>query len=121
MAALHDGGNGGDEGGGDGEGPSDSDDDVAPKSKAIWGGNRLAYPHWTGFGPVSDRFQTSFRPVSDQCHAGCTVQMSQSLSSPMPSPNVIRVMSDAQSTCRMHRTRSVLSDLRSVIPDAQES
>ena len=29
-----------------------------------WGGNRLVYPHRTGF-----------RRVSDQCHAGCTVHV----------------------------------------------
>ena len=42
------------------------------------GGNRLAYPHRTGFVPVSDRFQTGFRPVSDQCQT--------TVSSPMRSP-----------------------------------
>ena len=60
---------------------------------------------------TSDRFQTGFRPVSDQCqtsvmpdalcHSPC-----HSVSSPMDSP-CPHVMSDAQS-CRMHR--SVLSD-----------
>ena len=74
-------------------------------------------------GPVSDRFQTAFKPVSDQFQTSAIVgsaeSMSQPLSSPMPSPNVIRVTSDAQSTCRMHRTRSVISDVRSVMSDAQ--
>ena len=56
-------------------------------------------------GPVSDRFQTSFRPVSDHCHVGCStvhVTVSFRLHSPCD-----RVMSDAQS-CRMH---SVISDM----------
>ena len=62
--------------------------------KWVWkerrGGNRLAYPHRTGF-----------RPVSDQCHAGCTVHVT--VSCRVHSPCGHRVMSDAQS-CRIHRS-----------------
>ena len=70
-------------------------------------------------GPVSDRFQTSFRPVSDQCRMPDlrSQSMSQSLSSPMPVHVTVSHVRFAESTCRMHRTRSVMSDLRSVISD----
>ena len=53
-----------------------------------WGGSRLAYPH----------HRTGFRPVADQCLLPHAQSMSQSLFSPMHSPNVIRVLSDAQSS-----------------------
>ena len=60
-----------------------------------WDGNRLAYPHRTGFRPVSDRCQTSVRPVSCRMHSPC-----HSVSSPIHSP-CHRVMSDAQSCSRI--------------------
>ena len=60
-------------------------------------GNRLAYPHRTGFVPVSDRFQTSFRPVPDRCQTSpssppCTVPVTV----PLVLPHT-QCMS-----CRMH-------------------
>ena len=66
-----------------------------------WGGNRLAYPHQTGFRQVSDRFQTSaLSDLRSPCHS-----VAQSCD---------RVMSGAQ-TCRMH---SVISE---VLTEIQES
>ena len=69
----------------------------------IWGGNRLAYPHRTGFRPVSDRCQTSVRPVSCRMRSPC-----HSVSSSIQSP-CHHVMSDLRShvgctevSCRMH-------------------
>ena len=67
-------------------------DEEEAQPLVAWDGIRLAYPHRTGFRPVSDRFQTSVRPVSPppctvdvvtvpllphtqcmpQCHVGCT-------------------------------------------------
>ena len=95
------------------------------KAGVSWDGSRLAYPHRTGFRPVSDRFQTSFRPVSDQfqtgfrpvsdqCHAGCTVHVTVS-----PPPCTVHVIMSCQMhshvgctevSCRMH---SVISDAQS--------
>ena len=52
-----------------------------PATAVSWGGNRLAYPR-IRFRPVSNRFQTSFRPVpGSSCHSPsrpppCPVHMS---------------------------------------------
>ena len=67
------------------------------KHGGVWDGNRLAYPHRTGFRPVSDRFQTSARPVSScRMHSPCH--------SPSSSPYTVH----ATMSFRMHR--SVMSD-----------
>ena len=51
--------------------------DEVTNQKENWGGNRLVYPHRTGFRPViSDWFQTSVMSDAQsmsQCHVGCTV------------------------------------------------
>ena len=73
-------------------------------------GNGLAYPHRTGFRPVSDRLQTgvrpvsqlTVRPVSDQCQVPYLRSPCHSVSSPIHRVHVIMscqicgVMSDAQ-------------------------
>ena len=76
-----------------------------------WDGNGLAYPHRTGFRPVSDRFiQTN--AACRICGVHVTVSH-VGFAESMPPCHHVRctVMSDAQK-CRM-------SDLRSVISDAQ--
>ena len=41
----------------------------APEGDVSWGGNRLAYPHRTGFRPVSDQCQVSVSsPIHSPCH-----------------------------------------------------
>ena len=66
---------------------------------ASWDGNGLAYPHRAGFRPVSDRCQTSVRPVSSTVSA-------QSMSQSCLLPHA-----QSMSPCRM-------SDLRSHVGSA---
>ena len=63
----------------------------------------------TGFRPVSDRFQTGVRSVPDQCHAGYAQSMSQ-----CHVGSTVHVTMSCQ-IC------GVMSNLRSVTSDAQES
>ena len=69
--------------------------DRANPADVIRGGNMLAYPHQTGFRPVSDQFQTGFRPVPCRMHSPCHSVISVAQS--MLSCHVrCTVMSDAQ-------------------------
>ena len=46
------------------------------RADVCWGGNRLAYPHWTGFSAHSQTSMSycvlSSCPVLVSCHVGCT-------------------------------------------------
>ena len=74
----------------------------------FWGGNRLAYPR-IGIGYVSDRFQTSFRPVSDRCQFSVRPVSRSTVSAQSMSQSCLPPHAQSMSPCHVGCTEGEVS------------